>query len=145
MPTNRRRRLQARRPDVAELTKWQRRHLESGHPLFRDAGFRDLETFTAAWELHREEILRDFIAKYPGHRPFAWWVLDHRQERPIVNPGPLAAACIAEERRRTFGFLHTSILIPAPGPTFIPFQEPETAYLARKNVLTKAERAALNL
>jgi hypothetical protein len=52
----------------------------------------DDATWRAAWEDLREELLPKFIAKYPGHRPWAWWRYDspppHRRRRIGAKPHP---------------------------------------------------------
>jgi hypothetical protein len=127
------RRARVRKPDLSELSKDHRRHLETGLPFFE--GFADLDTFAAAWEIHRDEIMAEFIAKNPGHRPFAFWLLDHKKERPITQPslvGPGGVPYLRGQKGK-FGFLHTWIY---GGPEWAEFQEPELAYLDRMHLLT---------
>jgi hypothetical protein len=132
-----RRRARIRKPDLSDLSKDQRYHLEHGMSWF--GGFEDnLEAFTEAWEIHGEAILAEFIAKHPGRRPFAWWLLEHKKERPLLD------GYTREEFREyrfgghRFGFLHTNGWIP-------PVQEDEIAYLDRLNLLTPQEREILGL
>ena len=33
----------------------------------------DAPAARAAWEIHGQQLLADFIAKHPGRRPWAWW------------------------------------------------------------------------
>jgi hypothetical protein len=103
-------------------------------------GLPDLKAFREAWKRYRHEILPAFIREHPGRRPFAWWLLEHRKERPIVDNRPDAKDREKRERqerrnRRCFGYLHTHF-IPA-------LQEDETEYLARKRLLTAEERKLL--
>jgi hypothetical protein len=133
-----RRRVLEQRPDLSDLTRDQRYHLETGLVFFE--GLPDLETFREAWKLYRDEILPAFVREHPGQRPFAWWLLEHRKERPIVDARPDAKEWEKHERedrwnRRRFGYLHTDF-IPA-------LQEDETEYLARKRLLTAEERKLL--
>lgn len=136
MPTNRRRRQQRRRVDVRELRRGEVHHLESGMCLLQS--FRgDLESFREAWHQHREEILAAFVARNPGKRPFAWWLLEHGKERPIVSgqytPEQIDAERHDTRRRDTFTFLHSSHGL----------QEPETHYLRRHGLLSADEEHAL--
>ncbi|MBL8798775.1 MAG: hypothetical protein JNM56_33085 [Planctomycetia bacterium] len=131
MPTNRRRRVQRRRQQITVLTVGQRYHLETGMHLLD--GFDDRATFEAAWEMHRPDIMADFAAQQPGRRPFAWWLLDHGEERPVLH-GRLTAAelqAIRDDERRGmyFGYLHCEGL-----------QESEVSYLRRRGLLTAEER-----
>ncbi|SRR5579871_944495 len=148
-----RRRFPDRRTDFAELTSAQEYELATGWPAIRPrggpvrinspmAGFRgnraDLE---AAWGLHRERMLKAWVAVSPGTRPFAWWLLDHGKERPIIR-GNATPEMIDSDRRGTYGFLHTHALV-GPLSDWGPWQEPEEDYLRRHNLLTAAEEAAL--
>ncbi len=40
-----------------------------------------------AWAEFRDEILPEFIAKQPGHRPHAWWQFDSPGRRERVDGG----------------------------------------------------------
>src|SRR5262249_49503727 len=78
-----RRRARVRRPDLLTLTKCQRWHLELGTCFFGDCGLdEDEEAFAESWDIHRETIMAECIAGDPRRRPYAWWLLDHDQERP---------------------------------------------------------------
>jgi hypothetical protein len=126
-----------RRPDLAELTRDQEYHLTRGSFFFD--GIPDRADFEAAWEEHGERLLAEWVEEHPGTRPFAWWLLDHGEERPVTADGPNAAgweaAARAEAKRHRFGFLHTDF-IPA-------LQEPEEDYLRRLGLLSANEEAAL--
>ena len=137
-----RRRQRIRREDFEELDKFQIRHLIIGHPLLFWRAFKDIDSFSLAWESHRDELLPDFIAKNPGHRPFAWWVCDHKKERPVIQD--------FEEESRVrridesfypwrFGFLHTSDWGRGSGC----LQQPEVDYLREHGLLTQSELKAL--
>lgn len=140
------RRGPGRRADVAELSIDQRYHLETGMWFFGGFGT-DLATFTEAWELHGETITADWIRDHPGTRPFAWWLLEHKQERPMIRtmPAEHLAAHRAEDDRRgcMFGFLHTSMLMMDPVKGWGYLQEPEPDYLRRHGLLTIDEQRAL--
>src|SRR5262245_17338425 len=131
-----RRRGRVRRLDLLVLTKGQRYHLETGCVCVPGAGFgSDRESFEDAWEIHRDTILEEFIAEHPGRRPFAWWLLDHAQERPVVGTWATEreVEALRHDPRRfcKFGFLDTSILGPDEDGELVPLQEPEEDYLAR--------------
>lgn len=139
MPTNRRRRPQSRRGDVAELDFCHEYHLLHGYWMIE--GFETREEFEAAWDYHGERLLAEWVEEHPGSRPFAWWLIDHGKERPVIDGRPtaqqFAAACREDIGGRvTFGFLHMH--------TEPPLQEDETDYLDRLQLLTDTERAALD-
>jgi hypothetical protein len=133
MPTNKRWRRAARRTDVSELTSDQRRHLEHGNSFFGGFGG-DLDAFSRAWEQHSAELLESFIDRFPGRRPFAWWLLEHRKERPILRTDIDPA--IMRSRPGAFGFLHTAI---HDGTGRNHLQEPEYKYLKRHGLLSDNE------
>jgi hypothetical protein len=97
-----------RRADVNALSDDELRHLTHGRPFF--GGFRDdRERFEQAWAAHGETITADYIAQHPGRRPFGWWLLTHKQERPIVGEWMSLERIAAERKREPFGFLHGGI------------------------------------
>jgi hypothetical protein len=69
MPTNRRHRL--RRHRAIDLDDFTREILLTGFDplgiLDDDDDAREL------WESHREQLLSDWIAEFPGSRPWGWW------------------------------------------------------------------------
>jgi hypothetical protein len=137
-----------RRQDLLVLTHHQRMHLETGGCWFPGAAFDgDRESFEDAWDIHREAILAEFIARRPCRRPFAWWLCDHRQERPIVSTWATQRQIEAmrNENRRTmmFGFLHTRTLGMDGEGRWMELQEPEEEYLERLGLLSQAELDAL--
>jgi hypothetical protein len=130
-----RRKTKQRQQDFEVLDRFQIRHLLEGHPLLFWKGFKTIGDFAAAWTFHRDVLLPSFIDQHPGHRPFAWWLLEHRQERPVV--AAWATPEIAEAHRRiipdfAFEFLHNDC-----------FQQSERDYLAAAGLLTAAELDAL--
>lgn len=144
MPTNRRKRLPRRRSNLDELDFDARYHLENGMPFLPESGFpNDLVAFTEAWRRHGEALLEEFLDKHPRRRPFAWWFLEHGQERPIVGTfmTPDGIERLREENRPyAFGFLHTAILGDCkPDRSWTPLQEPEAEYLERLDLLTDDE------
>lgn len=146
MPTNRRKRMPRRRTDTTELTWEMRYHLEHGYGIFGDRLTR--EEFEDAWDEHGETILAEFIEENPGRRPFAWWLLEHGEERPVVAPWATAKEVesyrSANCRRDTFGFLHTSVWAgKKPGGGYWSLQEPEPFYLRRHGLLTAEEEEIL--
>jgi hypothetical protein len=130
-----RRKAKLRQRDFESLDRFQMRHLLAGHPLLAWKAFKTIEDFAAAWTFHRDELLPAFIDQHPGQRPFAWWLLDHGLQRPVV--AAWATPEIAEAHRRilpaaAFGFLHNDC-----------FQQSERDYLAESGLLTAAELDAL--
>lgn len=139
-----RRRARRRRDDFEELTAEQRRHLLRGSTFFH-GGFTDPDDFRVAWDLHRDELLPQFIAEHPGRRPFGWWFCDHGRERPIADPKATPADIARHrqhERPEHFKFLHTEI---CRGNPLIYFQQTEQDYLREHGLLSKAEMKSLDL
>lgn len=137
-----RRREQQRREDLETLSNEQRRHLTYGSYFF-ERPFRDRETFEEAWGIHGERLTEDWIAEHPGTRPFGWWLVDHRCERPVVAnwATPSEVQHIrARGRWDKFGFLHTELY---GGPRMTALQEDETEYLRRNGLLRPDEEAAI--
>src|SRR5262249_38366366 len=85
MPRGVRRRAKAR----DDWTREQRRQLLDGHEFFGKGFGRpwsihrplDLDLARVAWNELRAEILDEFIANNPGHRPWAWWQFDAPEPR----------------------------------------------------------------
>src|SRR5262249_49076325 len=129
MPTNRKRRPQPRRTEVAEL-EWNLRYeLLHGRPMIYPE--HDLDTLTAAWVLHRVALLEEWIAEQPGTRLFAWYFfvgVPKYGERRVID-----TRLTAEELNgwRVRGILHTD--------TIPPLQEPEVVYLHRNKVMSPEE------
>lgn len=144
MPTNRTRRLNQRRHDVQKLDFDCREELLHGGPMFDGGGFQgNVAAFKRAWEIHGERLTAEHIKEHPCTRPFAWWVLTHRHERPIIirdYPGDLKEWESLQRAENMFGYLHTQCY---GGPDFSPFQEEESDYLARHGLLSAAERSEL--
>ena len=136
MPPRKRSTQRKPMPDLTTLSDGQIDHLWFGNSTF---GFGDVETFTAAYRQHREWLFWGFVGEQPAHRPFCWWLLTHRKERPILNDfiGPVA---IAQRRAESFGYLHTDI---SRGPNLEEhFQEPEPLYLRRLGLVKPREWVA---
>jgi hypothetical protein len=143
MPQLRRRRLD-RRPDLTDLKPGQLRELETGQSYIRYRGDGprpdwpggmtgfgdDFQSLKTAWKIHGAEIVEEFIRDHAGHRPFCWWWLEHRRERPLVQD--MEPRRVDALRRETWNFLHNDT-----------FQEPEESYLRRNGLLTEAEEKAL--
>jgi hypothetical protein len=135
-----RRRPRLKRDDFVQLDADCRQELETGQAFFN--GFNgDAEAFAQAWRIHGQQVLAEFVEAHPGRRPFAWWVLTHRQERPIIDPDPPAELVAALRGGNIFGFLDSDIRC---GPDGCPLQEPEVDYLADRGLLTKAEKLKLS-
>jgi hypothetical protein len=135
------RRAPQRRPAPAELDADLRAELIFGVPLL-GPGCADRDALAEAWALHGDTVLRDFVQRHPGQRPFGWWLLDHGKERPINPDVPDAVAARLREQNTYYGYLHSSVLGKWAG-TVTWFQEPEAEYLRRHRLLTSKERKAL--
>jgi hypothetical protein len=147
MPTLRRREA-IRRPDLENLNHDQRSHLLNGWALIFGGGFKNPDTFKAAWAMHADELQEEFRAEHRNEtfaRPFGWWFCEHGKERPVLLRDPESLRivdCIRKARghwgeRFHFGFLHTSLY---RGTDWAPLQQPEWEYLRDKNLLTDEER-----
>jgi hypothetical protein len=150
-----RRRAKSRKSDFAELSIDQEMALLTGLNYFNDSPFpriasrvrnwqpenENVEAFAAAWEIHRDRLLNEFIAKHPGRRPFAWWALDHKKERPILGELPADQLALIRRQHTHYGYFHTEILGKFPEWSYL--QEPQEEYLARKRLLREAEIEAL--
>lgn len=118
MPTSRRRRPQAVREPLSPAL---RGFLETGdHGDPEAEGFVEMFTLShprkraalaAWWHAVRGELLRDWIAEFPGRRPFAWWLFDapepHR--RRLGGIGTPAHECLAYVPSFRFGIRATWI------------------------------------
>jgi hypothetical protein len=84
VPTNRRY-ISRRRSvsQVAELNTAQEFALLVGptHAVWAGCDPDDLEFWEAAWSYHGKRLLENWIARYPGSRPWAWWQFDSPELR----------------------------------------------------------------
>jgi hypothetical protein len=134
-----RRRPRLKRDAFIQLDADHRQELETGTSFF--GGFEgDTEAFALAWRIHGPQVLAEFIEAHPGRRPFAWWVLVHKQERPLTDPDPPAQLVSALRAENLFGFLHSDCW---GGPDRCHLQQPEVDYLAARGLFTKAEQVKL--
>ena len=139
MPPHKRSLTRSRRPEVEELTIDIESELIHGRPMLGKGCHGDIELLREAWEIHRDVVLPEYIAKNPGCRPFAWWVLEHGEERPIIQDLPEGEKYFRRQYER-YGFLHSMLY---GGPDFGPFQEEEWDYLDRLGLLSAEEVAAI--
>ena len=110
----------------------------------------------AAWESCRDQILSDWIKKYPCSRPWPWWEYETLEIRrrvggvgdlwhDIEDYEPLECHYgipwnwITIWEINYYGDLRKTAVDPKDPPVF----ESETAYLLRHELLTPAERAYL--
>jgi hypothetical protein len=139
VPTNRRRRSHRRRDGVAKLDDDQRQELLTGRPFVAGAEFESDDLMREAWDLHREELLGECIERFPGRRPFAWWLFEGVPaygERPVNSDTYADDAAQMIDSQRVRGILHTRI--------FPALQEDETEFLRRHDVLTAEELERLD-
>ena len=83
---------------LAGLTMHHLEELEHGHawPYLRsDHSFQgDMDHMQAAWSEARGHVMKTWIKKHPGSRPYAWWAFDaperrrplHGRLHPFDNP-----------------------------------------------------------
>lgn len=97
-----------------------------------------IEDFEHSWEPVAEEFMAKWLEDNPGRRPFAWWLLEHGKERPIVNAcGPDFEA--RERRAARFGCLHGDIWL-GPHEHGGWWQQNSFLYLVGNNLLLPGER-----
>ncbi len=116
---------------LAELDPMLRWDLEDGCSLER---FATLEDMAHVWERVGDELLVEWIAERPGSRPFAWWVCEHRQERPVTGSWATPAVVARHRAESRFGFLHSDVWSGREA-----LQETEWSYLHRAGLLTEDE------
>ena len=107
----------------------------------------DRDSQRELWELLRDDILREHIAREPGTRPEAWWRHDAPELRPVVG---LERRILGDETDRLPAGENPNLPEWAKGKTY--FGRPSIAdgfcyetqdeYLKRLNLLTPFELAA---
>lgn len=67
-------------------------------PIFPDdgAGFASEREARAAWRENRDILMREFVAEFPGERPYAFWAFD--QDHPDAHSLPWWAQYEALDR-----------------------------------------------
>lgn len=133
MPTNRRYRLKQRRHCVHTLDASLEFELQTGQGMLES--FPDVETMRAAWEIHREQIIEEWITEKPGTRPFAWWLFEGVPRHGERLTTAAWTSFYGGNRRlhELHGILHTQYFPPA--------QEEESKYLLRHGYLSPEEQA----
>jgi len=81
------------------------------------------EELEALWQLHRDEVLADFVSRRPGERPEMWWRVDSPEPRPPLRPADGSSEAWAEARKQR--------------------RIEEIALLIRHNLLSHEEQAGL--
>lgn len=137
----------------APLSLSLRRQLEYGKPFFNFDDPLSEDELRSLWQTHRETIMREFIAKKPGHRPWGWWYFDHGKERPVTAPLVDDSEVEAIRNDCRFGYLHSAIIGKWHPDDFNwcgwpagwgMMQQSEPDYLAEHGLLTKVERRQLS-
>ena len=118
---------------LAALSDDLRRDLEDGHSFFES--YETKEDMAAAWAAVGKELLAEYIAQHPGRRPFAWWLCEHKQERPLNTDRANFKEMPWVRQQARFGFVHTSIWYGDGRP----YQQDETEYLEDHGLLTDDE------
>lgn len=96
----------------------------------------DLEFFRAAWEMHGPRIMYEWNpTKSCFFRPFAWWALEHGEERPINSHVTPLEVKRWRASATYYGYFSTHVQC-CPGA----LQEPELHYLRRRGLLTAREQ-----
>lgn len=130
-------------------------HLRTGCDFF-DCGFGTGALFREddaadAWDVLREEILREHLLEHPCTRPWAWWAFEEHEPRLCVSSPPRGTENADEpdepddeegdeDGRRQFG-----IRSPYYGRDRVELLfESQAHYLRRYGLLTKAEKAYLD-
>jgi hypothetical protein len=105
------------------------------------------------WRRHVDDFLADWIAKYPGWRPAAWWTFDAPEPRFVLEGTELL---LPKAEPTDWEWVWRSGFcggrgVPAfrqvrpPGDVELPVVESTGAYLRRLGLLTPSEHAALDL
>lgn len=124
-------------------------HLRTGCDFFgggfgNGANFRE-DDAAAAWEVLREEVLREHIALSPCTRPWAWWRFEEHEARLCVSPAPRGPEKADEdEDDDPDGCGHYGVRSPFWGRAREELLfESQAHFLRRYGLLTKAELAYL--
>ncbi len=118
--------------------------------------YTDFNAMRIGWDILRAELLPQFIAEHPGHRPFAWWLFDAPERRQrtdnVVHPfdDRIRRQHVEGVAKRHPAFRETAyrLFYGRPGclcvrDDFEAEYETEATYLHRLNLLTPAEREEL--
>lgn len=143
MPTNRKRITRKLKSIVTDNV---RHYLETGHADDRDVEVYLLqgnpEQLREKWESQKEVILSDWIVKYPGNRPWAWWLCDAKEPRQRIG----GKGQSMNEKYPAWGeYYNKSIPVSwhSIDPDNPPRFESEASYLDRQGLLTTAEKKRL--
>lgn len=140
---------------MAGFTSWHRHELEYGHAyefIPHDEAFHgDREAMQVAWQSMGSIILREWIAKHPGTRCWAWWAFDAPERRQCLNgPHPFdrpdswreTDKLCADMQRRVYSLSYGCPSLYGPGDFDCQF-ESQPDYLDRLGLLSDHEQAAL--
>lgn len=75
-------RLTQRRPIQEELSYSRRKELEYGRPMFNSDEPLPESELRELWDRHGEAVIADYIQRWPGKRPWAFWKFDMNMKRP---------------------------------------------------------------
>ena len=156
MPTKRKRKSRNRRPETKD---WELHYLRHGEVInegrIKRFFINEEIHWPKLWELHRDQILSEWAAKYPGTRPFAWWEFDAPRQPIGTYPGCYFDGGLPAPRLKLKGAgtpNHEALNyvpsfcfgLPATGyealdPNDPPVYESEATYLKRHGLLIEGE------
>lgn len=168
MPAKRKLRIRTPVAAKSELPDWLRHYLESGqscsprNPLPADycctpdkpgSGFKcfDIDV-SQAWAEHGEAVLRAWVRRYPGSRPWAWWGIEAPEPRQRLGGTGNGSDHLSYgvpagwiTKREAFYWKDETIapMADAVEPSDPPRYESQAAYLVRLSLTVEGERARL--
>lgn len=98
------------------------------------------EELAAHWKKHREAILKQYILKYPGTRPVAWWDHDAPEPRKLIGGVEFPEGYLVEKGAPGRAEWVEAVREDWKNPATY---EASVTYLDRLGLLTEAERRAL--
>ncbi len=143
MPTNRTRRTRKPSPRLDEAT---RTYLLTGERekgnvrlfMLANPSIAGREKLKEVWEIHKTELIREWVLAYPCSRPWCWWLFEAPEPRHKVGGKGITMHehFPSYKHRLELGIpLDWFEFDPADPPAF----ESQAAYLQRLGLLTAAE------
>jgi len=119
MATTRTRRKPTQIAAPNELSRDELLYLWTGHNLLDDAAAfhgASSRAIKKAWDAHWHQVLNDYVAQFPGYRPWAWWEFEPTEPRRTAYSAELGWT----------------------------LQEPEYVYLSRLGLIDPKEEKAID-